>query len=198
MPRAGYVARVESIEALGRAGDAYRSRLIQVGAAQWAEPSTCEEWTVKELADHVLGGNRFAVSLLAGLSSPDAFAEALAGGFSGPPADQFDISAADQLSAFSRPGALDQLVDHPAGQISGRMFLNFRLGDLLLHGWDLARSTGGDEYLDADLVPIVWDAYLPVVGDGTGGDGFGPGPSGDLPEDSSLSLRLLDLTGRRA
>ena len=27
-------------------------------------------------------------------------------------------------------------------------FLGFRLGDLLLHGWDLARSTGGDDKLD--------------------------------------------------
>ena len=50
-------------------------------------------------------------------------------------------------------------VHHPSGDIDGATFLGFRLGDLVLHGWDLARSVGGDEHMDDELVAIVWDAY---------------------------------------
>jgi hypothetical protein len=89
------------------------------------------------------------------------------------------------------------VVHHPDRDIDGRQFLGFRLGDLLLHGWDLARSTGGDEDLDPELVPLVWHAYQPSLGNGEKQSAFGDGPSGDCPIDAHLALRLLDLTGRR-
>lgn len=152
---------------------------------------------MKDLADHVLGGNRFAVPLMAGANADEAFEHALAGGFDGDPVTMFIDSAHPQLEAFRRPGALDATVHHPNGDITGRRFLSYRVGDLLLHGWDLARSTGGDDALDEDLVPDVWHAHQPLVGGGGEPGVFGAGASGDVPDDAPLSVRLLDLTGRR-
>jgi len=188
---------VEPIEALDRATAQYRRRLVAVASEQWAQPSACDEWTVKDLADHVLGGNRFAVPLLAGASAEDAFGQAFAGGFDGDPVVQFDESASAQLEAFRRAGALDAVVHHPVGEIDGRTFLGFRLGDLLLHGWDLARSTGGDDELDEELVPDVWRAYQPIAEAAADRGTFGQGPTGSVPEEAPLAVRLLDLTGRR-
>jgi uncharacterized protein (TIGR03086 family) len=145
----------------------------------------------------VTGGNRFAVGLLAGHIAREASGTALAAGFDDDPLSAYDISAAAQLDAFQAPGSLDMMVHHPDGDIDGRQFLGFRLGDLLLHGWDLARSTGGDEDLDPELVLLVWDACQPSLGSGENHSGFGDGPSGDSPTDAPLAFRLLDLTGRR-
>jgi uncharacterized protein (TIGR03086 family) len=137
------------------------------------------------------------MALLAGQSAADAMWYARELGFDGDPPSLYRASAEAQIDAFRSPGALAQIVHHPAGEIDGRQFLGFRLGDLVLHGWDLARSTGGDDSLDDELLPLVWDTYQPIVGAGVRHGAFGAGPSGDLPDDAPLALRLLDLTGRR-
>lgn len=188
---------MDSLAVLRRAGDFYESRLAAVTSEQWSMPSICDGWTVKDLADHVVGGNRFAVGMLAGLDTATAFEGALAGGFDDDPVTAYRVSAHGQLDAFGTPGALDVVVHHPAGDIGARQFLGFRLGDLLLHGWDLARSTGGDDTLDAELVAAVWDAYQSGLSAADDRGAFGEGPSGNVSGDASLSLRLLDLTGRR-
>ncbi len=192
------VSIVEPLEALTRATDGYEQRLAAVRTEQWDQPSACIGWTVKDLADHVLGGNRFAAVLATGATSDEALTHAFAAGFDGDPVASFVESSTAQLDAFKRTGALDATVLHPQGDISGRTFLYFRVGDLLLHGWDLARSTGGDDELDDDLVPDVWRAYQPLFPAATANGAFGDGPSGDVPEDAPLALRLLDITGRRS
>jgi uncharacterized protein (TIGR03086 family) len=188
---------VEPLSALARASADYERRLLAVAAGHWDQPSTCKGWTVKDLADHVLGGNRFAVALLAGQTAEAALGYALELGFDGDPVMSYRASASAQLDAFRAQGALARVVHHPAGVIDGQQFLGFRLGDLMLHGWDLARSTGGDDSLDEELVPAVWDAYQPILGAAAQRGAFGEGPSGTMADEAPLALRLLDLTGRR-
>ena len=57
---ASTVEAMDSLTLLRRAGDFYDRRLAAVTADQWSMPSICDGWSVKDLADHVLGGNRFA------------------------------------------------------------------------------------------------------------------------------------------
>jgi hypothetical protein len=71
------VSIVEALDALTRATAGYEQRLAAVGADQWDRPSVCVGWTVKDLADHVLGGNRFAAALAGGASADDALTHAL-------------------------------------------------------------------------------------------------------------------------
>jgi uncharacterized protein (TIGR03086 family) len=189
--------RSSRLEQLGRAADGYERRLAAIAPDQWELPSTCTGWTVKDLADHVMGGNRFAVPLLRGATPGESLTEALAGRFDGDPVEQFRESAAGQLAAFAEPGALDRTVDHPAGVIPATTYLAFRLGDLVLHAWDLARSTGGDDSLDDELLPTIWAAYQAMADAAPELEPFGAGASGTVPDDAPLALRLLDLSGRR-
>ena len=188
---------MDSRTLLRRASDFYDRHLAAVTSEQWSTPSICDGWSVKDLADHVLGGNRFAVGMLAGLDTPTAFSAALADGFDDDPVISYRASMQAQLAAFEAPGALDVVVHHPAGDIGAREFLGFRLGDLLLHAWDLAQSTGRECTLDEELVPVVWEAYRPILGAANDRGVFGTGASGDVSSEAPLSLRLLDLTGRR-
>jgi uncharacterized protein (TIGR03086 family) len=188
---------ISPLTLLSHASDFYESRLASVTEDQWLMPSVCEGWTVKDVADHVLGGNRFAVGMLAGLDAASAFQGAFAGGFVDDPLFSFQLSAREQLEAFTVPDALAVIVHHPDGDIGALQFLGFRVGDLVLHGWDLARSVGGDDSLDDDLAQAVWDVYHPMLTGSHGGAGFGAGSTGLVSTDATLAVRLLDLTGRR-
>ena len=55
--------------------------------------------------------------------------------------------------AFCAPGALERTVAHPGmGDIPATMLFDLRLGELAVHGWDLARAIGADDTLDPDVV----------------------------------------------
>ena len=77
------------------------------------------------------------------------------------------------------------------------MLLAFRIGDNLLHAWDLARACGFDETLDADAVAATWAALEPMAPMIPSIGVFGSGPSGSVGADAPIQVRLLDLSGRR-
>ncbi len=189
---------MDEIETLKRASEEYRSRLREVQAAwQWASPTPCDEWTVRDVADHILGGNRFTVLILSGLPSDAAMDRVIHGDYAGDPGRAFEQSSADQLSAFGQPGVLERMYEHPMGLLSGRQIARLRMSDLVVHAWDLARALGLPEGLDPLLVTESI-AVVQTVGETFTAAGlFGSGPSGILAEDTSDQWRLLDMVGRR-
>ena len=189
------VPGMEPLELLKRTAVEYRARLVAVPADRWGDQSVCGEWTVKEVADHVVGGNRFAVALLEGASTEEAIAAMRTGSFEGDPVELFDEAAAAQFAAFETEGALDRIVHHPAGDMPGAAFIGLRAGDLLLHGWDLARSTGGDESLDAQLAEQIHAVYLPIV-DRARSFGIFADTGTEVADDAPIAQRLLVLSGR--
>lgn len=164
---------------------------------QWDLATPCMGWDVQALVQHVVGGNRMAVSLLGGATADEAssfFAEDQLGT---KPADAYVRSAAAQAAAFRVHGALNRTIHHPAGDMPAPQLLGFRIADLTVHAWDLARALRIDETIDADLVAHVYEGMLPMA-DMIGTLGmFGTGPSGSLTPAASVQDRLLDLTGRR-
>lgn len=183
--------------ALARAQDAFDVRLRRVEADQWSLPTECSDWTVRDLVNHVVLGSTMAVRLLDG-ATLDEIVPLFGGDALGddPLAARRQTAAAER-QAFAAPGALERIVHHPAGDIPGALLLGFRTGDNLLHTWDLARATGGDEALPDDVVADVWSVFEPF-GPSIGTLGvFGDGPSGAVGPDAPLQTRLLDLSGRR-
>ncbi len=179
------------------ASDTFGERVATVGDDQHFLPTPCGEWNVAGLITHVLGGNHMAVRLLEGAHRSEAI-----GYLSGLPLGDdllatYSENAAEQLAAFAQPGALEKICEHPVGDMPGSMMLKFRIGDLTLHTWDLARAIGGDEHLPEELVEYAWTEFS-AMGDALVASGvFGDGPSGDVPEDAPLQDRLLDVVGRR-
>jgi len=182
---------------LEQATAAFAGRLAAVTSDQWDQPSSCDGWTVRDLVGHVLGGNAMTVALLHGASADEAMVF-----LAGLPVDddaiaQFAANAAAQLDAFRADGASERICHHPMGDMPGAQVAGFRIGDLTLHTWDLAHSTGGDETLPAPLVERVW-ADLQPMAPMIGSIGlFGDGPTGTVADDAPLQTRLLDLAGRR-
>ena len=152
---------MDLLDGLDLAVAEFRRRLLEVDAESWARPTPCDGWDVRYLVAHVVGGNRFAQLVLDGSTAHDAMEVVLGGDLLGSdPVAAYDEIAARQREAFRTVGALDTVIDHPAGSITGGQFLELRVFDVTVHAWDLARSIDGDEQLDAALATTVLDVVL--------------------------------------
>jgi uncharacterized protein (TIGR03086 family) len=166
--------------------------LTAVSKDQWSLPTPCVEWDVHYLVAHVIGGNRFTCSVLAGRSANDAIAEVMSSAQVGDdPLLSWASTVERQAEAFHLAGALDARVDHPVGPITGRQLLGFRVFDITLHAWDLARAIGVDDTLPGDLV----DEVIKIVEAGPPGMGFAI-QTHQATIDSSRQKLLLAITGR--
>lgn len=188
---------MDNLELLDLAAATFADRLSAVGDDQWDLPTPCEGWTVRDLVTHVVGGNGMVVVLADGGSADDCLAVLGVTELGDDVATQFAESAASQAAAFAGEGTLGRTFHHPAGDMPGEVVLGFRIGDLTIHAWDLARATGGDDALPAELVEAVHATLAPMA-PMLGSIGmFGDGPSADASAEASLQDQMLDLAGRR-
>ena len=188
---------MDRLDALDQARSEFDRRLRAVEAEQWSFETPCAGWTVRDVVNHVVGGNRMAVALLAGASRDEARAARDLDALGDDPVAAFVPSADELAASFAAPGARDRICHHGVGDIPGEQLLGFRTADYALHAWDLAPAIGADEQLDDALVEGLWQAMSPMAPMIGGSGQFGTGPSGDLGADAPLQARLLDLSGRR-
>ncbi len=189
----------ETTSSLRRAGDGFTGLVAKVGADQWDLPTPCPDWPVRQLVGHVVASSAMATALVRGASRNAAIALLGVDELGDDPFDAVCRVLDDQARAFDdvdRPLA-ELRCDHPAGPMSARQLLDFRVGDLVVHTWDLAVAISADTALDPDLVEEVWGAMRPMTAFIGQLGVFGAGPSGALDDEAPLQARLLDLTGRR-
>ena len=111
---------------------------------QWALPTPCSDWTVRQLVNHVVGGNRLFTRVLSGEPLPprdQLGARAAEDQLGTDPAAAYAGSAADLLSALRAPGVLAGTYTVPAATLPGPAIVHLRTVETLVHGWDLARAT---------------------------------------------------------
>jgi len=188
---------VTSSDSLHRAADGFRKVVAQVGDDQWDLATPCDAWTVRQLVGHVAAGCQMAATLAAGGTRQDAIGVLGIDHLGDRPVEAVDAALDAQQAAFEQPGVDSQVFEHPAGDMPGVQVIRFRLGDLLVHQWDLARAIGADETLDPGLVAEVWDGIAPMIPMMANSGVFGSGPSGDVADDAPAQVRLLDAMGRR-
>lgn len=145
-------------------------------------PSTCTGWDVRTLLNHMLETQRFFVGSARGESvslsqdPPDVVGD--------DPSAAFDQACAETLRTFREPGVIDRT--GPA--------LGIAFSDLLLHGWDLAASTGQDATMPDGLAEA---AYAMVHGRFTEDQRKGVfEPEVAIDPTSSAQAKLLAYTGR--
>ena len=184
---------MDLLSALELASGEFERRLTGVPDDGWTAPTPCAGWDIRYLVAHVVGGNRFATVILEGLTASEAIERVMATPQLGEDAMvNWRSTEAAQAGAFRSPGALERPVDHPLGPLSGRRFLEFRIFDIALHTWDLARALDADDTLDPDLVDVV----LGIVLSDPAGMGFGIAALDRADHDAPAQTRVLHLTGR--
>lgn len=162
------------------AADKFDEVLAQVGDDQWSAPTPCEDWTVRELVDHIVHWQGMGGGILgAGTSAGDDWQKikpALATALRDP---------------ANLEGTAEQFNGMPKHQVAG-----FVIGDLLIHTWDLARAIGADEKLPQDAVEATMLGLERVPAEMMRGSNMF-GPPLEVGDDASAQDKLLAFAGRR-
>jgi uncharacterized protein (TIGR03086 family) len=182
----------------------FERKLGAVRSEQWAWPTPCTAWNVRQLVNHMTRGNVSYVGLLRGGSSAEFIRLRDTDALGTDPFGAYTRSFRECAEAFAVPGAFQRIVDYPLGKVTGCQALAVRTTDTAIHTWDLARALGVDDDLDSGLVTWIDDslediyaglAETPTAVEST--HRFFASPAGALARDASPQDRLLHRMGRR-
>ena len=163
---------------------------------QWDDDTPCPGWNVRDVLNHLVGGNLWVAPLVSG-KTIDEVGDRYDGDVLGlDPLAAYDASATSAAEAFRAPGALQAPCAVSYGPIPGETYAGHRFVDVLVHGWDLAKATGQDTRLDPALVQACLDVVEPEADIWREAGVFGPKP--DLAAGADVQARLLALVGRTA
>jgi uncharacterized protein (TIGR03086 family) len=177
-------------QALGSA----RRSVAGVDASRWGDPSVCSDWDVRGLVNHIVSGNLWVPELVGGRTIAEV-GDRLDGDVLGTdPVAAYDASAAVAAEAFRRSGAMEVPVAVSYGPVPGSIYCGHRFIDVLVHGWDVARSTGQDTALDPALVEACWEVVEPQIDLLAGSGMFGA--AAEAPAGADRQAQLLLLLGR--
>lgn len=158
----------------------------QVPADGWDRPAPCDDWTARDVIDHIGGtANFFLARAGAEQEMPSAKDE---------PAAAWAAARDAMLSALEDPAIGDTEIDSPMGKMTvAGMIGRFGIADVLVHTWDLATAVGIDVQLDPDEVHTVYEQLLPND-EMMRGAAFGP--KVPVPDDADEQTKLIAFTGR--
>lgn len=160
---------------------------VTTAAGKWDQQSPCEEWKARDVVVHVANNLRRSGAGLGATPLAEMTADE-------------DIEAAWSLSRDTFLAALptadwSAIIPGPFGPMPAEEFIGRIIAsDVLIHTWDLARATGGDETLPADFVEQSYSGLKPM-------DAMirRPGVFGDkteAPEGCDLQTEFLTFLGR--
>jgi len=143
---------VDIVKLHQRATTGFGERVHAIAEDQWTLPTPCARWDVRQLVNHVVGENRWAVPLLSGSTIAEVGSRLDGDLLGDDPVAAWDASAAEAATAVSRPGAMDDTAHLSFADLPGSEYTAQLFADALVHTWDLARAIGADERLDPELV----------------------------------------------
>ena len=150
---------------------------------------------MRELVNHIVTGNYWAAELGSGLTI-EQVGDRLDGDVLGTdPLRVYDDSSIVAAAVFRAPGAMEKPCAVSYGPVPGEVYCGHRLLDVLIHGWDVAASTGQDTSLDPELVEACFEVIEPQMDMLRGSGMFGSRL--EVAADAGRQTQLLALLGRR-
>ena len=123
----------------------------RIRPAQLKDPTPCDGFTVADLLAHVMSLGSSCADLYRGTELGVTYTPTDSDDV---PADDFRLVMEDLLAAAKSPGAMDRVLQTPMGEMTGADLARLIALDGLVHGRDLATSTGDS----LELPPCVIDA----------------------------------------
>jgi uncharacterized protein (TIGR03086 family) len=112
------------------------------------------------------------------------------------PVGAYEASAAAAAATFRAAGAMDAPAAVSYGPVPGSVYCGHRFMDVLIHGWDVAASTGQDTGLDPELLEACWAVLEPQHEMLAGSGMFGTEVV--VADDAPRQTVVLAALGRRA
>jgi uncharacterized protein (TIGR03086 family) len=157
-----------------------------IDRAQFERPTPCDEWNVRQVLEHMIGGNRRVAS------NPVADGEDVIGDDL---SASYAVSADGAAAAFEAEGGLDRIYQLKIGEFSGHFAVRARSTDQLAHAWDLAKATG----MSTDLAPEMYVEALELLQNRFATVGRSPSFADEKPAPPGVTAadRFAAFAGRR-
>ncbi|HSS09062.1 MAG TPA: TIGR03086 family metal-binding protein [Acidimicrobiales bacterium] len=170
-------------------------RVAGVRAEHLESATPCAKWDLRHLVNHTLGSLSVLTEAVSGEASYGrSIAESADLDRIGDDlTDAFDRVAASAMTRWRVPGALDGIYAIPLGPTPGQVVANINLLEVVVHGWDIARSTGETEEIPAELADPVLRFAQQLITNETRGDAFAP----SLAAGATPSEQLVAFLGRQ-
>jgi uncharacterized protein (TIGR03086 family) len=179
-----------SVEQLTRALAVAGRLIAEIQDDQWAAPTPCSDWTVRELVEHLVVINQVFAALMNDQTPPDRATDPLGDD----PAGMYRDSGVAVRAAFDQPGILEQTYQGPLGPVTGAVRLHWRITDLLTHSWDLSQAIGQPAESPADLAEQALAFVRTELATQPRAERFAPAQSVD--DDAPAIDRLAAFLGR--
>ena len=177
----------ETIARVSKLIDDFDARVKNAGTDKWDSPAPCENWKARDVVAHVAANlNRVSAGLQG--QQPREI---------GPDEDIVSAwnTAKEGLLAALPNADLSAKMPTPLGEMPAEQFIGRIIAtDVLVHTWDLARATGGDETLDQSAVESAYSGLKPMDAMIRMPGVFGPRI--DAPEGADVQTQFLNFTGR--
>lgn len=177
-----------------RAATAFGGYVHAIEASQWNDPTPCTEWSVRDLVNHLVSEDLWAVELFDGRTIADVGSQ-FDGDLLGADAmARCDGAISGAIHAMSQPTAMTDTVHLSFGDLPGSEYTMQLFADHLLHAWDLAMAVGQGVEFDHDLV-VACRAWFVANEDGYRSGGI-IAPRPDLPAGADDLAQLVVAFGR--
>lgn len=178
---------------LARAAEPLLRLVPTVSAGQLGDPTPCSAWDVRALVDHLLlwapaleaAGRRTTAP-----ARTDAIDDLPAGAW----ADELAARVRRTVDAWSRPHAWEGTTALDGFTLPAPVVGGMLVGELVVHGWDLARATGHEPSWDDDVLRYLHGEV--AFSAQTGREMGVYGPERAVPGSATVLDRTLALTGR--
>lgn len=152
---------METLELYRSALDGFDAVLATVPADRWDAPSACSEWTIRDVAGHVIWGQHQLRSWATGTEDPESTGAPGAsrpGKMSGTdPVATWRAARAAAVPTLT-PEALARMTTITGlGEVPVAALLTLLMTDTVTHTWDIAHGLGATVELDPPLVAAAFD-----------------------------------------
>jgi uncharacterized protein (TIGR03086 family) len=175
---------MELVDALDQTFKHTHGVIANVRADQLDNPTPCSEWKVRDLMSHAIG-------VVAGIGAAAAGSQSSEFKLGDDPAAQFQEAATANIAAWRAPGAMDKVVNGGPGPMPGHVLAGINLLDTATHTWDLAKATGQDAQLPADVAATALEMSRQIISPEIRSGRFAPevpAPSGCGPTDQLVAF----------
>jgi uncharacterized protein (TIGR03086 family) len=150
------------------------------------KPTPCKDFTVHELAEHLIDGIERLTTAAGG--TPDVVRQG--------PLESVVATAAQQANeAWVKRGTEGTVVIGP-GEIPATMAATILSIEYLIHAWDFAQATGQQVHVSDEVVDYVLSIAAPIIAGGRERGAFGA--EVESGPDARALERLAAFSGRRA
>ena len=164
--------------------------IANVTAEQLDGRSECSEWDLRAMLNHVLGAGVMFTLANKGESVPED-----GGDLVGDDAAAACARVAEaNIAAWQGPGALEGERTYPFGTFPAPVALLINVGEVTVHAWDVAKSTGQDATIDPEVAQLLFDFYSSIPLDAFREHGAF-GPLVPVDESAPVADRMLGLIG---